>query len=47
MAKASKCALVVMKAEKVGNIYKLKGSTQVSEVAIVSEEEEEGTRLWH
>jgi len=36
-----------MKAEKVGNIYKLKGSTQVSKVAIVSEKEEEGTLLSH
>ena len=35
-----------MKEEKVRNIYRLKGSTQVSEAAIVSEKEE-GTRLWH
>ena len=43
--KVSKGALVVMKAEKVGNLYRLKGSTQVSEAAIVLEKEEEGTRL--
>jgi len=45
--KVSKDALVVMKVEKVGNLYKLKGSTQVSEAEIVSEKEEEGTCLWH
>ena len=36
-----------MKAEKVENLYRLKGSTQVSEAAVASEEEEAGTRLWH
>jgi len=45
--KVSKGALVVMKAEKVGNLYRLKGSTQVSEAAIVSDKAEEGSRLWH
>ena len=45
--KVSKGALVVMKEEKVRNIYRLKGSTQVIEVAIVSKKEEEGTHLWH
>ena len=35
--KVSKGALVVMKVEKVGNLYRLKGSTQVSEATIVSE----------
>jgi len=45
--KVSKGALVVMKSEKVRNLYKLKRSTQVSEVAIVSKKEEEGTHLWH
>jgi len=35
--KVSKPALVVMKAEKVGNLYRVEGSTQVSEAAIVSE----------
>ena len=47
MSKVSKGALVVMKAEKVGNLYRLKGSTQVSEATIVSEKAEEGSRLWH
>ena len=28
------------------NVYRLNGSTQVSEAAIVSLKEEEGTRLW-
>ena len=36
-----------MKAEKVRNLYKLKGSTQVSEVVIVSKKAEEGFCLWH
>ena len=45
--KVSKGALVVMKAEKVGNLYRLKGSTQVSEAVIVSDKAEEGSRLWH
>ena len=35
--KVSKGALVVMKAEKVRNLYRLKGNTQVSEATIVSE----------
>eukprot|EP00253_Pinus_taeda_P016747 PITA_16747 len=42
-----KGALVVMKAEKVGNLYRLKGSTQISEAAVALEKEEAGTRLWH
>jgi hypothetical protein len=45
--KVSKGALVVMKAEKVGNLYRLKGSTQVSKAVVASEKEEVGTRLWH
>ena len=45
--KVSKGALVVIKAEKVGNLYRLKGSTQVNEAMIVSEKVEEGFRLWH
>ena len=45
--KVFKGALVVMKAEKVGNLYRLKGSTQVSEAVVVSEKEEAGTHLWH
>ncbi len=47
MLKVFKGTLVVMKAEKIGNIYRLKGSTQVSEVAVASEKEEAGTHLWH
>lgn len=45
--KVSKGTLVVMKAEKVGNLYRLKGNTHVSEATIVSEKEEEDTRVWH
>eukprot|EP00253_Pinus_taeda_P021000 PITA_21000 len=45
--KVFKGALVVMKAKKVGNLYRLKGSTQIGEAAVASEEEEAGTRLWH
>jgi len=45
--KVSKGALVVMKAEKVGNLYRLKRSTWVSEAATVSKKEEEGTCRWH
>jgi len=33
-----------MKAQKVRNIYRFKGSTQVNEVVIVLEKEEEVTR---
>ena len=44
--KVSKGTQVVMKVEKVGNIYRLKGSTQISEAMIVSEKEGD-TRLWH
>eukprot|EP00253_Pinus_taeda_P019972 PITA_19972 len=44
--KVFKGALVVMKAEKVGNIYRLKGSTQTNEATIASEKET-STRLWH
>ena len=45
--KVSKGALVVMKAEKVGNLYRLKGSTQVSKAVVASEREEASARLWH
>ena len=47
MLKVSKGALVVMKVEKVGNLYRLKGITQVSEATIVSDKAEEGSCLWH
>ena len=45
--KVSKGALVVMKVEKVENMYRLKGSTQVIEATIVSDKAEDGSRLWH
>ena len=35
MLKVFKGALVVLKVEKVGNLYRLKGSTHISEAAIV------------
>eukprot|EP00253_Pinus_taeda_P009961 PITA_09961 len=38
--KVSKGALVVMKVEKVRNLYSLRGSTQVSEVVVASKKEE-------
>jgi hypothetical protein len=45
--KVSKGALVVMKAIKTGNLYKLEGSIQVNEAVVVSEEAIESTHLWH
>lgn len=45
--RVSKDALVVMKAENIGNLYRLKGSTQVNEVVTISEEVGEDTCLWH
>ena len=45
--KVSKGALVVMKAQKTGNLYKLVGRTQVDDTALVSEEESGSTKLWH
>ena len=45
--KVSKGALIAMKAEKVRNLYRLEGSTQVSEVAIVSDKTEEVSHLWY
>jgi hypothetical protein len=45
--KVSKGILVVMKATKIGNLYKLEGSTQVNEAVVASEEANEPTRLWH
>ena len=47
MLKVSKGALVVMKAEKIGNLYRLKGSTEVCEETTVSEKVEEDTLIWH
>ena len=43
----SKGSLVVMKATKIGNLYKLEGSVEISEVVVVSEEENVSTYLWH
>eukprot|EP00253_Pinus_taeda_P012974 PITA_12974 len=45
--KVFKGALVVMKVEKVRNLYRLKGSTQIGEAAVASEKEEASTHLWH
>jgi len=45
--KVSKGILVVMKATKIGNLYKLEGSTRINEAMVVSEEGNESTRLWH
>ena len=39
LLKVSKGALVIMKAENVRNLYRLKGSTQVSKAAIVTKKE--------
>ena len=47
MLKVSKGALVVMKVEKIRNLYRLNGSTHVSEATIVSEKAEEDTHLWN
>ena len=45
--KVSKGSLVVMKAQKTGNLYKLVGRTQVNDTTLVSEEELGFTQLWH
>ena len=42
-----KGALVVMKAQRIGNLYKLVGRTQVNGTALVYEEESGPTQLWH
>eukprot|EP01018_Ginkgo_biloba_P027656 Gb_41806 [translate_table: standard] len=45
--KVSKGILVVMKAKKIRNLYQLEGSTEINEAAVVSEEANQTTRLWH
>jgi hypothetical protein len=45
--KVCKGTLVVMKATKLGNLYKLEGSTQVNEATMVSKEARSSTFLWH
>ena len=45
--KVSKGALVVMKAHRTWNLYKLVGRIQVNGIALVSEEESGSTELWH
>ena len=45
--KFSKGALVVMKARRKWNLYKLVGRTQVNGTALVSEEDSGSTQLWH
>lgn len=45
--KVSKGILVVTKATKIGNLYKLEGSTQVNEAVATSDEANEPVRLWH
>ena len=45
--KVSKGALVVRKAHRIGNLYKVVGRTQVNGSALVSEEESGPTQLWH
>lgn len=47
MFKVLKGSLVVVKAEKIVNLYTLKGSIEVMEAMNVFENEEEYTRLWH
>jgi hypothetical protein len=38
---------MVMKARKVGNLFKLKGKTRTSEVAMVSKKASAPSCLWH
>ena len=45
--KVCKGILMVMKATKVGNLYKLEGSTQEIEPAMVSKEARVSTCLWN
>ena len=45
--KVSKGALVVMKAHKTWNLYKLVGKTQVNDTPLVSKEVSGSTQLWH
>ena len=45
--KVSKGALVVMKAQRMGNLYKLVGRTQVNGIAFLSKEYSRHAHLWH
>ena len=45
--KISKGILIVMKANKVGNLYKLEGRTEIDHAGVASENAGEFTRLWH
>ena len=45
--KVSKGILVVIKAIRIGNLYKLEGSSEVSQVAVVSEAASDPACLWH
>jgi hypothetical protein len=45
--KVCKDILVVMKTTKIGNLYKLKGRTQVIEVVVLSKEANAYTHLWN
>ena len=45
--KVSKGALVVMKAQRVGNLYKLIGKTQTNDTTLISEGVSGSTQLWH
>ena len=45
--KIFKGALVAMKAQMIGNLYKLVGRMQVNGTALVFEEESGPTQLWH
>ena len=45
--KVSKGLLVVMKATKIGNLYKLERSTEINEAAMVSKEANVCSRLWN
>ena len=45
--KVSKGILVVMKAIRIENLYKLEGSSKVSQVAVLSEAASHPTHLWH
>ena len=44
--KVSKGILMVMKAIRIGNLYKLEGSSKVSHVVVVSKGARDPTHLW-
>ena len=45
--KVYKSTLVVMKAIRIGNLYKLEGSSEVSQVAVVSKAASDPAHLWN